>query len=239
MTLQVVLFGRDGGVVIASDTCVERIKPGRNSRITDSGSKIVIVPGLAYTFAGDECAKEVGAAVAKKIAETSKPLPYDFIDEASNRALEEYKITVGSEFSETYRKIIWVQTESDRFAIWSSFYDSRDRKFVLLTPDVKFDGKCRVFAGDEFNLARYIVEHYYDKDKYSLRNVSSLKRLAAHMILTGNTFNSACVNGLEIVVGNSEGFTWVPREEIQALAELSRRIHEENDSYFKDQNPIP
>lgn len=35
MTLQVVLLGSDG-VVIASDTCVERIKPGRNSRITDS-----------------------------------------------------------------------------------------------------------------------------------------------------------------------------------------------------------
>jgi hypothetical protein len=233
MTLQVVLLGSDG-VVIASDTCVERIKPGRNSRITDSDSKIVIVPGLAYTFAGDECAKEVGAAVAKTIAETSEPLPYNFIDEASNRALEEYKITVGSEFSDTYRKIIWVQAESERFAIWSAFYDCRDRTFVLLTPDVKVDGKCRVFAGDEFNLARYIVEHYYDKDKYALRNVSSLKKLVAHMILTGNIFNSACVSGLEIVVGNSKGFTWVPREEIQALADVSRRIHEENDSYFKD-----
>ena len=42
-----------------------------------SDSKIVIVPGLAYTFAGDECAKEVGAAVAKTIAETSEPLPYN------------------------------------------------------------------------------------------------------------------------------------------------------------------
>ena len=153
VTLQVVLVGSDG-VVIASDTCVERVDRERRHsyRITESSRKIVILPGLAYVFAGDDCAKEIGAIVAKKIIETPKPLPYDFIEKAANDALEPNAKTPA--FRDDYRKIIWVQAEGDKFAIWPVSCDRGDKQFVFWTCDS--DGRCCVCAGDEFNPARFI-----------------------------------------------------------------------------------
>jgi hypothetical protein len=235
VTLQVVLLGGDG-IVIASDTCAANINSRYSFRTTDHVSKIVIESKLAYTFAGDECAKEVGAAVARAVGEPPQPLTAELIEEVSNRTLEEWRNSCGNDRVD-YRKDIWVQATDVGFTIWSAVCDDRAGKFVVKSHEVALDGKSRVFAGDEFNQARYIVEHYYDK--YPLRKISSLKRLAAHAILTGSIFNSAGVSGLEMVLGNSNGFAPIPREKIQELAKLSRTIHEENDSRFRDQNSLP
>lgn len=112
-------------------------------------------PELAYTFAGDNCAKEIGAAVARQAEDAKQSLSSDFIAETSEKALTAYKKTVGDDFSDTPRKIFWVQKEDAGFAIWSACYE--DGKFVPYTHTVGFDGKCRAFAGDIWNKARYIV----------------------------------------------------------------------------------
>jgi hypothetical protein len=238
VTLQVVLRGTDG-IVIASDTRMESHRSERKFRMTDSISKIVVTPKLVYTFAGDNCAKEIGEAVSKEVAANPQPLSADFIGEASNSALEKYKMNLGNEFVEMPRKIIWVQVEGAGFAVWSALYDIREGQFKPYTHPAEFDGKFGVFAGDESNQARYIVEYYYKNDNYLLRNISSLTRIAAHMILTGGLLNSTGVGGLEMVVGNSSGFARVPTEELRELAELSRRIHEENNKRFSDQDYLP
>jgi len=229
VTLQVVLLGIDG-VVIASDTRAEIIKHGRTFRTADIVSKIVIESQLIYTFAGDECAKKVGAAVAR--AASGNLLSKECIERVSNETLKGWRKTFPGKDRLGYRKVIWVEWKDDRFVIWSATQDGSDGQFVAKSSEAAFDGKYKVFAGDEFNQAQYIVEHYYDK--YPLRSVSSLKRLAAHAILTGGIFNSAGVSGLEMVVGNSNGFVPVQREEIQKLAKLSSAIHEENDNRFRD-----
>lgn len=228
VTLQVVLRGSDG-VVIASDTCKANVGP-RGFRSTEPVSKIRMVNStLVYTFAGDDCARDVGAAVAEA-ANTAKTLSNEFIDEVSNKALAKYK----TDAREIYRKIIWVKAENAGFEVFSAFY--RGGRFVADTHPEDSDGRCNVYAGDDVNLATYIVERYYKR--YPLRRISSLKKLAAHMILTGETF-SGSVSGLEMVASNSNGFEWVPREEIQELVSLSNRIHEENDFRFKgDQNSV-
>jgi hypothetical protein len=237
MTLQVVLQGSDG-IVIASDTCVERVKqPQGNFRIADFYSKIVVADKLAYTFSGDDCAKEVGAAVAQAVSESpQKILSAELIYDVSTAALKNWRKSCGNDRTD-YRKIIWVQAKDDKFIILAACCNDRAGEFEVLTPDIQPDGKCRAIAGDEFNKARYIVECYYDKDAYSLRTVSSLKTLAAHVILTGSVFNSAGVGGLEMVVGKSGHFTWILQEDRQKLEDVSRKIHAANDSYFNGQTP--
>lgn len=64
VTLQVVLLGSDG-IIIASDTCAANFNPPYLN-FTDSVSKIIVTPRLVYTFAGDSCARDIGAAVASK-----------------------------------------------------------------------------------------------------------------------------------------------------------------------------
>ena len=231
MTLQVILVGSDG-VVIASDTCVERVDRERRRwyRITESSRKIIILPRLAYMFAGDDCAKEIGAVVAKQIIETPKPLPYDFIEKAANEALEPY--TKNPAFRDDYRKIIWVQAEGDKgdkFSVWPISCDRGDKQFVSWTCDS--DGRCCACAGDEFNPARFIVDYYYKKYPKP-RTVSNLKKMAAHMIVTGREFNSGSVCGLEMAVGYNGGFTPVPQEDIQTLIKQSQDLHIINDAYF-------
>jgi hypothetical protein len=229
VTLQVVLLGSDG-VVIASDTCAVNFNPRHPSfRTTDIISKIVVESQLVYTFAGDECAKKVGAAVAHQLREHSEPLSAELIEKVANGTLDEWRRNSCGNDRVDYRKNIWVQNTDARFAIWFALHNERDGKFEAVSCPVSYDGKGRVFAGDESNPARYIVERYYDK--CPTRDISSLKRLAAHVILTGKTFSSN-VSGLEMVVGNSNGFEWVPSEEIQELVNLSSRIHEESNRSF-------
>ena len=125
MTLQVVLLGSDG-IVDASDRCVESYRPDRNPiyRFTDSVSKIVVNTKLVYSFAGDNCGKEIGATVAKEAADTQKPLSSDFIDEASNRALKEYRETAREWFSKhSQESHLGSNGMVLEFSIWSARYE--------------------------------------------------------------------------------------------------------------------
>ncbi len=45
----------------------------------------------------------------------------------------------------------------------------------------------------------------------------------AHAIVEAGNLNSGIIGGLEIVCGNTEGFRRLPTEEIDSLAEQSRR----------------
>jgi len=188
---------------------------------------------LVYLFAGDDCAKDVADAVTKKAIETGTPLSSDFIDEASATELANYKGVVGNAFFDAYRKIIWVQMDGAGFAIWSAFY--RGGRFVAATHPPEGDGRCNVYAGDPGNQALYTAEYYYNNGP--LKSVCSLQRMAAHVILTGSTFN-ASVRGLGMIVGKSNEFTWVPQEKIQALTDQSRRIHTGIDNYFNNPDSI-
>jgi len=231
VTFQVVLLGGDG-VVIASDTRAMNFDPQHFVRTTDTVSKIVVVePHLVYIYAGDGCAKKVGAAVALDV-KRGQPLSKERIEEVSNSTREEYWKSRQMDDRVDSRKIAWVQRADRGFAIWSATGRSREMNFEVTKHEENHDGKCRIFAGDEFNQARYIVEHYYDK--YPLRNISGLKRLAAQTILTGELFNNAGVGGLEMVVGTCSGFARIPAREIQELAELSRTLQNEIDVHFKD-----
>lgn len=229
VTLQVVLLGSDG-IVIASDTCATNFNPRSRISTTDAVSKIVTQSRLVHTFAGDECAKQVGAAVAHEVTQSEQVLSAELIEGIANKTLKEWRESSGRDCVD-YRKIIWVQAKDARLTIWSAVCDDRAGEFVAKPLQIDYEGKCRAFAGNECNQARYIVEHYYDK--YPLRNVSSLKKMAAHLILTGGVFNGG-VNGLQMTVGNSNGFEPVSVDEIHRLAELSRLIHNHNDSHFKE-----
>lgn len=228
MTLAVALLGNDG-VVIASDTCVERINLAHQTRTTDTSPKIRIIGDkLAYTFAGDDCAKAVGTAVAE--ASANCVLSESLIEKVSNKTLRAYREQFGVDRVD-YRKNIWAQKTNGEYTIWHAVCSGRAEWYAVLSSSKwRHEGKFRVFAGDEFNQARYIIEHYYDN--YPLRNISGLTNLAAHLILTGSRFRSSNVRGLEVVVGNSKGFTSLPTSEIEALVALSRRIHQQNDGYF-------
>jgi hypothetical protein len=233
VTLQVVLLGSDG-IVIASDTCATNFNPQvtnrTNARTTEDVQKITIVDSkFVYMFAGDECAKTVGAAVARAVGENPECLSAAHIDEISKSTLDLYRENSVPRDRVDYREVIWFQVKDGGFIIWSAVCNDRDGQFVTQPSQVVLGNKRKFLAGDKSNPALYIVEHYYDK--YPLRNVSSLKRLAAHAILTGGAF-SANVRGLEMVVGNSKGFERVPSDEIRELETLSGTIHEENNRHF-------
>ena len=223
MTLQVVLRGSDG-VVIASDRSVSlQLNP---IAFTDRNSKLVVKSRFVCTFAGDDCAKYISTELveAKKddsVFESSA----NFI-EAVNGALRKYKEGQWPFFKTQPRKILWVQFGSPEFTIWAATYWACTESFELC------DNSDSVFAGDEANPARYFVEHYYRKNP--MKTVSGLKKMAAHVILTGHIFNSGGVDGLEMVIGNSGGFTQVSSEERQELEKISRKIHAANDAYFSD-----
>lgn len=221
VTLQVVLLGSDG-VVIASDTC--RVGSNPRFRVTDSISKIVVKSSLAYTFAGDDASRAVGEAVVD--ATQSHELSVNLIDEIANKVLKKYKRSVRPELREAYRKTIFVQAEDHGFSIWSATYGARKLKVERHQP---WQGKCSVYGGDESNPALYVYEYYYKQ--YPVTNVSALKKMSAHVILTARAFAST-VNGLEIVVGSSNGFASVSTDEISRLRELSYAIHEANHNHF-------
>ena len=232
MTLQVVLRGRDG-VVIASDTCVSS-RP-EEMDVTDSNSKMVVKPRFVCTFAGDDCAQSIATEITAEVGDFGFENSTTFIEKV-NESLRKYIAGPRLFRQSEYRKLLWIQIlNSSEIVIWAASYccEVNGPVFNLIAPQIQ----NTIFAGNEGNPARYFVEHYYKKN--SMKTVSGLTKMAAHVILTGHIFNSAGVNGLEMVVGNSNGFVPVPLEEIQDLAKLSRAIHEGNDSHFTDYNSLP
>lgn len=223
VTLQVVLRGSDG-VVIASDRLVS--SQPELIGFTDLSSKMVVKSRFVCTFAGDDCAKYISTRLVEKVGDSAFENSGQFI-EAVNSALDEYKGGRWS-FPETgYRKILWVQSEHAAFTIWVATYWACTQNFELS------DNPDSVVAGHDANPARYFVEHYFKKNP-PLKTVSGLKKMAAHVILTGHIFNPAGVDGLEMVFGDRNGFSRVRSEEIQELEKSSHEVHEKNDSYFRD-----
>lgn len=220
MTLQLVIAGTDG-IVVASDTCIETLRVGHTLRFTDSGSKIVNSDSrFLYTFAGDDVSKDVGKVLAAHNWEQTPP---------SNESLEQLANGVLSEDGELfdwhqYRKVLLVEKQGPPFRVWVLRYDERQKKFQSSLCEPDGEGKCSVFAGDEHNCARYYVEHFYKRAEYPVKSVSNIKRLAAHVILTGSVFNPCGVNGLEMVVGTAGGFTEISKEEIKEMTAWSKRL---------------
>ena len=241
MTLQVVLIGNDG-IVIASDTRAtnspqEISKEFKAIQTTDELQKIKLVNSrFVYLFAGDECAKMVGAAVARVVGESLDCLSETLVREISNSTLREYR-RLGPRDRVDYRKVIWVQAKEAGWGVWIAKCLDRDACF-----DVEFifvnRRKLAFFAGHEPNPARYIVEDYYLEHKYPLRSVSSLKRMAAHVIVTGSKFSSN-VRGLEMVFGVNNSFTQVSQDDLQTLINESDRLHAGINKYFDDPKSIP
>jgi hypothetical protein len=227
MTLQVVLRGSDG-VVIASDTCVAS-RP-KDMNVTDSNFKMVIKPRFVCTFAGDDCAQSIATEIVAKVGDLGFENSTKFIEEV-DLSLRKHEGGPGLFRQTQYRKILWIQIlNGSEFAIWAASYccGVNGPVFELIAPQVQDS----IFAGDEGNPARYFVEHYYRKNP--TKSVSRLKRLAAHVIRTGHIFNSACVNGLEMVVGENGGFLQVPLDELQKIDNEISGIHPAIDALFGD-----
>jgi hypothetical protein len=164
MTLQVVLVGSDG-IVIASDTRATNSPQEISKAIqtTDEVQKIQIVnSGFVYLFAGDECAKKVGAAVARTVGESPNCLSETLVRELSNNTLREYR-RLGPRDRVDYRKVIWIRAKDSGWEIWVAKCSDRDGGFNVESAFVT-SKKRAVFAGHEPNPARYIVEDYYLED---------------------------------------------------------------------------
>jgi hypothetical protein len=219
MTLQVVLRASDG-IVIASDRLVS-LQPA----FTDRNSKMVVKSQFVCTFAGDDCAKYICTKLAEKVGDSLFENAKVFLDTV-NATLKEY----GARWhlpATVPRKLIWIQFNRPRFTIWTATYWACIGGFELC------ENPNSVFAGHDTSPARYFVEHYYQNNPMKF-TVAGLKRMAAHVVLTGHIFNPSGVDGLEMVVGDSDGFRFVLPKELQELEDVSRDIHEKNDARFKD-----
>jgi len=196
--------------------------------VTDSDSKMVVKSRFVCTFAGDDCAKSIAMAI---VAEAG-----DLGFENSAKFIEEVKKSLGNHtnkpglFRKTqYRKILWIQAlGGSAFSIWAASYcrGVNGPVFDLIAPQVQNS----IFAGNEGNPARYFVDHYYKKNP--MKTVSGLKNMAAHVIRTGHIFNTAGVEGLEMVVGENGCFTKVQLDELQKIDNEISRIHAAIDAYF-------
>ena len=74
------------------------------------------------------------------------------------------------------------------------------------------------FAGDDSNPSVFWSERYY-----KARPLKELIPLAAHMIVSARHFNTAAIDGLEIVLCDSSGIRRLPEESIRKLEASSEK----------------
>lgn len=226
MTLQVALLGCNG-VVLAGDRLGVSLPTVNNVVDTASlCSKIETGKQFVCTAAGDDCARCIGQNLADGVLKSGVIFSDSsaFI-KAVNDLLDEHKIDWFCKSSQS-RKIIWGQTDGQKLMIWSATYDS-DR-FIL------GENESWIVAGHQGNPARYWIDHYYRQNNGQKKSTDGLKKLAAHMIITGGILNPAGIEGLEMVVGTaSGGFEKIKPTEIDNLRKISEGIHKANIQLFQ------
>lgn len=225
MTLQVALMGCDC-VVLAGDRLGMSLSTNNSAVDTASlCSKVDTGKQFVCTAAGDDCARRIGKNLADSVLKSGVIFSDSsaFI-KAVNDLLDEHKIDWFCKMQP--RKLIWGQTDGKDLVIWSATYDND--MFVLA------ENENWIVAGHQGNPARYWIDHYYRQNEGKKKSKDGLKKLAAHMILTGGILNPAGVEGLEMVVGTaSEGFKKIKPSEIDDLRKISEGIHEGNTKLFQ------
>jgi 20S proteasome alpha/beta subunit len=225
MTLQVALIGSEG-VVIASDRLGVSPPTGRNTVDASSlVSKIEWEKNFVCTFAGDDCVCRIAQRLANNIRKTTIFSDSSVFIKAVNDLLETHKIDWFCKSSQS-RKIIWSQTDGQNLRLWSATFDADT--FVLV------ENENWIVAGHQGNPARYWIDHYYRQNEGQKKSTKGLKKLAAHMILTAKSLNTAAIEDLELVVGTAKGgFDKIKPSELDDLRKISEGIHEANTKLFQ------
>lgn len=217
MTLQIGLVGKDG-IVLASDKCMNELSRVRRSSLT---SKIRHMEnhGVAYAFAGDDCAVLVGQELEKWILRGNE-LRNDTkatLERVGNAVFRQEKRRIGARgtWTETDRRLT-VVLYANPLELWqlSIRKNSIARRY-----------ENKVIAGDEKNSAVFFSEQYYDSSK----TVAELLLLATHVMSMGHERNKDAVQGLEIFVvrHTPDGFTevgLVPENELEVLSNTSKAL---------------
>jgi hypothetical protein len=85
----------------------------------------------------------------------------------------------------------------------------------------------KAVIGDDNNPSVFWSEGYYER-----RPMLSLVLLAAHLVITARKFNSGMINGLEIVLCDTNGIRRLDDNAIRQLELKSAEISEELQSSF-------
>jgi hypothetical protein len=234
MTFQVALFGSEG-FVFASDTCTNSRARPDGVLPTCTTSKITQKPGIAGMCAGDDYAKDMLDAVIAKA--NGAALTNDLLTRIGQCVFE--RIPTDTDKRRVQRQITLATND---FNGWCMAVDYNDWDCQgnsgcyprIQCREIRPKHYCRkarrVVAGDISNPARFIIDRYWDNQTNG-DTLPSMKKLAAHAVLTAETF-SQFVNGLEMVVGDASGIHHLDEKEIENLTTFSKSVHNKIEDFF-------
>jgi hypothetical protein len=219
MTLQVVMIGQNG-TVLATDTAETKYEersasPGQVRTRTDV-NKITSLAKWKVTYApsGDECADEVGERLGRELDSVSGVVSKELLERVGSEVYKEAKARLegeGLKWDERARTLLVVSYEG-RPVVWRLRIESASKAREITG---------QAIAGDEANVARFFIEHYYRSDL----NVEEFKRLAAYFIRMGHERNTAMVGqGVEMRVFTEGSETSVSRQELTELRQDSEKL---------------
>jgi hypothetical protein len=222
MTMQVGMVGTDG-VLIASDTkWADNQAKVRSS--TDSGKLRVlrVEPNMVVSCAGSMATAH---RLADEIVAVTKK-DEDWLSSADFRINKRIgkKVLKGVEDGRQHAQcLVAVTRPSIKLYRW---------EIARVCGEWSPCGQevlTKQYAGDTANPAVFWAERYYPRKPK--QPISELVPLAAHLICTAHTLNTAGIDGLEIVLCDKDGIRFVPEDSIRMLEEESvardQRIREE------------
>jgi hypothetical protein len=212
MTLQIALLGMDG-VVLASDRKLNVLN--QNVNTTVMRSKIYIGDKMAACWSGEQFPS---TALAEHIVTKLSPLdlrwPHPKLTKESQEIVN-CKGIHGEEYWSAEAIAISVEEQPIIYDITAT----RDRCDCFSQP--------KVIKGHIANPACFFAERFF-KDEYTSRfPIKRLMRLAAHVVTNGGRINPRGIEGLEVVLCSSDGFTSLSSDEITALIEWSDGLDSE------------
>lgn len=222
MTLLVGMVGIDG-IVLAADKCMIEFGKAENEYPDRAGIR-KIVPleehKVTYAFAGDS----ITVAVGKDLTARLENKTFDF----TNIETSLVEIAKASR-NEEIAKRMYTATPVDaniRRCLLIVFYGHQVSTPQLWKLVIEHDSSAWPVSGSVVGGARSNGARFFECYFQYGQSIEKLKRLAAHIILTGKKVDSLCIDGLDMVVFDAGGYRSIEGDELEDLRRSSHKLDE-------------